>query len=194
MVAPKNPMVGSLAACCARAASGHAAAAPPSRLTNSRRLMTDIGAPSHGCRRRSYQLGTAGRRRFDASGACRGKGQPVLGADLNCSKSVCRAMPLRNPPVRPGSLGGQTIAAADQHAADPLARSTPHAQAAPHSASTMRPSPHAGSHTVSPRSSTCSARAAITQCGRWVQIALDPRVAGLVLTHGARAKHFENWR
>ena len=29
------------------------------------------GAPSRGCRRRSYQLGTAGRRRFDASRACR---------------------------------------------------------------------------------------------------------------------------
>src|SRR4051794_23802044 len=36
---------------------------------NLRRLMTDIGAPSHGCRRRSYQVGTARRRRFDASGA-----------------------------------------------------------------------------------------------------------------------------
>ena len=32
--------------CCARAVSGHAAAAPPNRLTNSRRLMPDIGAPS----------------------------------------------------------------------------------------------------------------------------------------------------
>jgi hypothetical protein len=28
----------------------------------------------------------AGRRRSDASGACRGKGQPVLGADLNRSE------------------------------------------------------------------------------------------------------------
>jgi len=35
---PKNPMVGSLPACCARAASGHVAAAPPSSVMNSRRL------------------------------------------------------------------------------------------------------------------------------------------------------------
>ena len=37
--APKNPMVGSFPGCCARAASGHAAAAPPSSVMNSRRLM-----------------------------------------------------------------------------------------------------------------------------------------------------------
>src|SRR5580700_4021837 len=36
--APKNPMVGSLSDCCARAASGHAAATPTS-VMNSRRLM-----------------------------------------------------------------------------------------------------------------------------------------------------------
>ena len=35
---PRNPMVGSLPACCARAASGHTAAAPPSRVMNSRRF------------------------------------------------------------------------------------------------------------------------------------------------------------
>ena len=66
-------------------ASGHPAA-PPSRLTNSRRLMPGMGLPPR-CRRRSYQRRTAVRRRSDASGACRGKGQPVLGADLNCSES-----------------------------------------------------------------------------------------------------------
>jgi hypothetical protein len=32
-------MVGNLAGCCARAASGHATAAPPSSVMNSRRLM-----------------------------------------------------------------------------------------------------------------------------------------------------------
>ena len=37
--------------CCARAASGHADAAPPSSVMNSRRLMPNMGAPSHGCRR-----------------------------------------------------------------------------------------------------------------------------------------------
>ena len=39
VAAPRNPMVGSFAGCCARAASGHAAAAPPSSVMNSRRLM-----------------------------------------------------------------------------------------------------------------------------------------------------------
>ena len=38
VVGPKNPMVGSFAACCARAASGHAAAAPPRSVMNSRPL------------------------------------------------------------------------------------------------------------------------------------------------------------
>ena len=40
MLAPKNPMVGSFAGCCARAASGHAAAAPPRRVMNSRRRIS----------------------------------------------------------------------------------------------------------------------------------------------------------
>ena len=35
----RNPMVGNLPACCARAASGHAAAALPSSVMNERRLM-----------------------------------------------------------------------------------------------------------------------------------------------------------
>jgi hypothetical protein len=37
---------------------------------------------------------TRGRRRFDASGACRWKGQPVLGADLNCSEKGRASTPL----------------------------------------------------------------------------------------------------
>jgi hypothetical protein len=37
MVEPRNPMVGNFPACCARAASGHAAA-PPSSVMNSRRF------------------------------------------------------------------------------------------------------------------------------------------------------------
>src|ERR1039458_7254293 len=41
VLAPKNPMVGSFAGCCARAANGHAAAAPPRSVMNSRRLMSD---------------------------------------------------------------------------------------------------------------------------------------------------------
>ena len=39
VVVPRNPMVGSFPACCARAASGHAAAAPPSSVMNSRRFI-----------------------------------------------------------------------------------------------------------------------------------------------------------
>jgi hypothetical protein len=35
--AGKKPMVGSFAGCCARTASGHVAAAPPSSVMNSRR-------------------------------------------------------------------------------------------------------------------------------------------------------------
>src|SRR5215470_15389692 len=38
VTAPKNPMVGSLPACCAPAASGHAAAATPSSVMTSRRF------------------------------------------------------------------------------------------------------------------------------------------------------------
>ena len=41
----RNPITG-IAGCCARAASGHATAAPPSSVTNSRRLMPGMGAPS----------------------------------------------------------------------------------------------------------------------------------------------------
>jgi len=39
VLAPKYPMVGNFPACCARAASGHAAAAPPSVAKNFRRPM-----------------------------------------------------------------------------------------------------------------------------------------------------------
>src|SRR6516162_722453 len=50
--APKTPMVGSLPVCCARAASGHAAAAPPSSVMNWRLLV---------CRERSIVRGDEGR-------------------------------------------------------------------------------------------------------------------------------------
>src|SRR5262249_7532556 len=38
-----TPMRRTLSACCARAASGHAAAAPPRSVMKSRRIMTDMG-------------------------------------------------------------------------------------------------------------------------------------------------------
>ena len=42
VVVPRTPMVGNLPGCCARAASGHAATAPPSSVMNSRRRMLDL--------------------------------------------------------------------------------------------------------------------------------------------------------
>src|SRR5262249_32612808 len=44
VVAPRNPMVGSFFACCARTTSGHAAA-PPRSVKNARQVMLDIGLP-----------------------------------------------------------------------------------------------------------------------------------------------------
>ena len=45
VLCPKNPMVGSFGGCCAPAASGQAVA-PPTSAMNSRRLMSNMGAPS----------------------------------------------------------------------------------------------------------------------------------------------------
>jgi hypothetical protein len=63
--------------CCARAASGQAAAAPPSRVMNSRRLMPDIGLPPAWRRRSVYRTLNLPQR-----------GRQVLGAGLNCSESI----------------------------------------------------------------------------------------------------------
>jgi hypothetical protein len=59
------------AGCCARAATGHAAA-PPSSVMNSRRRMPDTGASPSQSVRRTLSLPPAGRQ--------------VLGAGLNCSE------------------------------------------------------------------------------------------------------------
>src|SRR5262245_55694644 len=71
----RNPITG-IVGCCARAASGHAAAAPPSSVMNSRRLMSNmsLSPPWHG--RSVYRALSLPQ-----------KGQLVLGADLNCSES-----------------------------------------------------------------------------------------------------------
>src|SRR5262249_44471853 len=70
-----NPTTG-IADCCARAASGQTAAAPPRSVMNSRRLMSDIGlSPAWPCRS-VYRTLTLPQR-----------GGQVLGAGLNCSES-----------------------------------------------------------------------------------------------------------
>jgi hypothetical protein len=71
----RNPITG-IAGCCARAASGHAAA-PPSSEMNSRRLMSDIGFP----------LALAPRSVFRTLNLPQ-RGRQVLGADLNRSEST----------------------------------------------------------------------------------------------------------
>ena len=71
---PKNPMVGSFT-CCAGAASGHTAAAPPSSVMNCRRLTSSMGSPPE-------PAGPAYRRlRLPR------KQRQVPGVDLNCSES-----------------------------------------------------------------------------------------------------------
>jgi uncharacterized protein YchJ len=49
VLSPKNPTIGRFAVCCARAASGHAAAAAPSSVMNARRFMSSMGTsfPMH---------------------------------------------------------------------------------------------------------------------------------------------------
>jgi hypothetical protein len=68
-------MVGSTAGCCARAASGHAAATPPSSVMNSRRLMLNLPLQS----------------RFTALSACHRAAGKSYGADVICSE-LDRAM------------------------------------------------------------------------------------------------------
>jgi len=76
LFAHRTPIVGSLPACCARAASGHAAAAPPSSVMKSRRLTPSIGLPPLGWATDTYRMLNLAQR-----------GRQVLGADLNCSES-----------------------------------------------------------------------------------------------------------
>ena len=57
----RNPMVGSFVGCCARAASGHAAAAPPSSVMNLRRVSFDHLVGDGEQRRRDGEAEHAGR-------------------------------------------------------------------------------------------------------------------------------------
>jgi len=68
------PITG-IGCCCARAASGHAAA-PPSSVMKSRRLTPSIGLPPLGWATDTYRMLNLAQR-----------GRQVLGADLNCSES-----------------------------------------------------------------------------------------------------------
>src|SRR5262245_24947929 len=72
---PRKPMVGSLPACCARAASGHAAAAPPSSEMNWRRLESNMGSSPEPVVPAYSRLRMPRKR------------PQVLGADLNRSES-----------------------------------------------------------------------------------------------------------
>ena len=69
---PRKPIVGSFPACCARAASGHATAAPLSSVMNWRRLRSSMGSPP-GTRRASLPQ-TQDAQEAPATG---GEGRPV---------------------------------------------------------------------------------------------------------------------
>jgi len=78
----KNPITG-IADCCARAASGHAAAVPPSGVMNSRRFMLNMGTSSPVAWRRRHRAWRSVYRTLSLPQSSR----QVLGADLNCSES-----------------------------------------------------------------------------------------------------------
>src|SRR5262249_43078799 len=76
VVGPQSPMVGSFLGCCARAAGGCAAKAPPRSMMKSRRLMSATGLPLAWRRQPLYRTLHLLQ-----------KNRQVLGADLNCSSS-----------------------------------------------------------------------------------------------------------
>ena len=102
-----TPIRRTRSACCARAASGHAAAVPPSSVMNSRRLTSSIGLPptcrvvpltQSVCRMLSLLQG----------------GWKVLGLDLNRSESnrvCCQSPPVLPPPNNSTTVGRQEAAA-----------------------------------------------------------------------------------
>ena len=78
VAAPRKPITGTFAGCCARATSGHGS---PHRRERDELAPPDAehGAPSHGCRRRPYQLGTARAQAVCRIPACRRKVSRSLG-------------------------------------------------------------------------------------------------------------------
>jgi hypothetical protein len=83
VAAPRNPMVGSLPGCCARAASGHVTAAPPSSVMTPRRF--NVGPPPPESVYRTLSLPHSGRR--------------VLWTGLNCSEQTGAIVGLSHPPI-----------------------------------------------------------------------------------------------
>src|SRR5262249_31792263 len=81
----KNPTLDIL--CCARAASGHAAAAPPSSVMNARRFMSSMGTSSP----MRYQPADRPVRSVFRHLSLLQRGWLVLGSDLNCSESAWAA-------------------------------------------------------------------------------------------------------
>ena len=92
-----------IAGCCAWMVSGHAAA-PPSSVMHSRRLMSDMGFSPTARRRATGEPGGDPRSRFAATLSLTRSDRHVLGADLNRSDSPPPHSPIRLPPrVQAGS-------------------------------------------------------------------------------------------
>src|SRR5438128_6999610 len=90
---PRKPITG-IAGCCARTASGHAAAAPPSSVMNLRRLMQGMAVLP---RRSDHQQPTKQSGSVYRTFSLPPGDRQVLGADLNCSESrvahhICPAL------------------------------------------------------------------------------------------------------
>src|SRR5215471_21614956 len=80
--------------CCARAASDHDAAAPPSSVTNSRRFMPNMGSSSPAIWRRQRAQIDRRRRSVYRTLNLPQNGRQVLGPDLNRSGSRRGALPV----------------------------------------------------------------------------------------------------
>jgi hypothetical protein len=78
---PRNPMRLSRSGCCARAARGHATAAPPSSVMNWRRFTTGMDS----LRSRRPSSGRSAQAVFRTISLPQA-GRQVLGANLNCSE------------------------------------------------------------------------------------------------------------
>jgi hypothetical protein len=129
---PSSPMVGRSPACCARAASGHAAAAPPRTVMNSRRFMSDVRIPD-----KSPAMGTHRARATLASRSCaRWQGSPPKATPSGTnSAGVGRnrgagarfpPVPCRTPAAPPPAMSNRSVSrSADRTPAGVDCRSRP---------------------------------------------------------------------